>query len=65
MCLCSKKIPTIQCSKNYEFFLKRTIRRKKNVREKRKDDSPLTYFDEDNELVVWEEMLSIILLSYM
>ncbi len=41
------------------------IRRKKNVREKRKDDSPSTYSNDDNELVVWEEMLSIILLNYM
>jgi hypothetical protein len=32
-------------------YLKRMIRRKKNVREKRKDDSPLTYSNDDIALV--------------
>jgi hypothetical protein len=46
-------------------YLKRMIRRKKNVRGKRKDGSPSTYSNDDNALFVWEEMLSIILLSSM
>jgi hypothetical protein len=32
-------------------YLKRMIRRKKNVREKRKDDSPMSYSNDDNVLV--------------